>query len=52
MLESLAKLSNILDKLRAILEIDLVSLKSIGGKKNSAISHKQHYPLLILLYFD
>ena len=33
MLESLAKLSNILDKLRAILEIDLVSLKSIGGKK-------------------
>ena len=33
MLESLAKLSNILDKLCAISEIDLVSLKAIGGKK-------------------
>ena len=33
MLESLAKLSNILDKTCAILEIDLVSFKAIGGKK-------------------
>ena len=33
MLESLAKLFNILDKIFAILEIELVSLKAIGGKK-------------------
>ena len=42
MLESLAKLSNILDKTCAILEIDLVSFKAIGGKKkkkkNSAMN--------------
>ena len=33
MLESLAKLSNILDKTCGILEVDLVSLKAIDGKK-------------------
>ena len=33
MLENLAKLTNILDKTCAMLEIDLVSLKTIGGKK-------------------
>ena len=33
MLESLAKFSNILDKTCGILEVDLVSLKAIGGKK-------------------
>ena len=38
MLESLAKLSNILDKICAVLEIGLVSLKAIGGKKSSAMN--------------
>ena len=40
MLESLAKLSNILDKTCAILEIDLFFFKAIGGKKkkNSAMN--------------
>ena len=33
MLENLAKLTNVLDKTCAMLEIDLVSLKTIGGKK-------------------
>ena len=51
MLESLAKVSNILHKSCATLEIDLVSLKATGGKKSSATSHKQYYQLYILLYF-
>ena len=56
MLESLAKLSNILDKTCAILEIDLVSFKAIGGKKkkkkkkNSAMNGIIMFLLIILRY--
>ena len=50
MLENLATLSNVLDKLCTILQIDLVSLKAIGGK-NRETSHKHYYQLLILPYF-